>query len=91
MPNALILKDDVLNVLEVFEKQLMIDCRLHSASVVHDCWNRVIAIRPIVQEHHAKWIDQHGYTACSNCGTHGYKPWKRCPVCEAKMDLEETC
>jgi len=39
---------------------------------------------------HAQWVKKNGYIACSNCGQHGYKPWKRCPMCEAKMDSEET-
>ena len=38
---------------------------------------------------HAKWVNRHGYTACSNCGFFGYEVWKRCPVCECKMDLNE--
>lgn len=38
---------------------------------------------------HAKWVNRHSYTACSNCGFFGYEVWKRCPVCECKMDGEE--
>ena len=46
---------------------------------------------------HGRWIIHscgHGVYAnnwaeCSECGTCGSPQWKRCPVCEAKMDKGE--
>ena len=36
---------------------------------------------------HGEWIvNQAGFIICSECKTLGTKSWKRCPVCEAKMD-----
>lgn len=41
---------------------------------------------------HAKWLPQifmgQKVWDCSNCKTMGSPHWKRCPVCEAKMDGE---
>lgn len=40
-----------------------------------------------------RWLVRHkgqnNWVDCSECGTVGSPFWKRCPVCEAKMDLEE--
>lgn len=39
---------------------------------------------------HGRWITwnkgQNNWCECSNCNTVGSPSWKRCPVCEAKMD-----
>lgn len=43
-----------------------------------------------------RWIVHHNgrgvcvthWAECSECHTEGSPQWKRCPVCEAKMDLE---
>lgn len=38
---------------------------------------------------HGRWIVRNkanGWVDCSECGTMGSPQWKRCPVCEAKMD-----
>lgn len=43
-----------------------------------------------------RWIVHHNgrgvcvthWAECSECHTDGSPQWKRCPVCEAKMDLE---
>ncbi|MBQ8254929.1 MAG: hypothetical protein IJY94_05435 [Clostridia bacterium] len=49
-------------------------------------------VEPIV---HGKWIPRWvaGKTVweCSECRTSGSHTWKRCPVCEAKMDGERKC
>ena len=41
---------------------------------------------------HGRWIVRNkglnNWVDCSECGTVGSPHWKRCPVCEAKMDLE---
>lgn len=41
---------------------------------------------------HGRWLPQRllgrGVWDCSECKTFGSPHWKRCPVCEAKMDLE---
>ena len=36
---------------------------------------------------HGEWIvNQAGNVICSECKTLGAKSWKRCPLCETKMD-----
>lgn len=35
---------------------------------------------------HGWWIDRGEWVDCSECGTVGSPQWKRCPVCEARMD-----
>lgn len=35
---------------------------------------------------HGWWIDRGEWVDCSECGTVGSPQWKRCPVCEAKME-----
>ena len=41
---------------------------------------------------HGRWLPQIPFSElivfCSECKTIGSPVWKRCPVCEAKMDLE---
>ena len=42
---------------------------------------------------HSMWLEHLGaqntrYWTCLNCDTMGSPRWKRCPVCEAKMDME---
>ena len=43
---------------------------------------------------HGRWLPQillgTRVWDCSECKTIGSPAWKRCPVCEAKMDEEET-
>ena len=43
--------------------------------------------KPVV---HGRWIThnrgQNNWCECSECNTVGSPFWKRCPVCEAKMD-----
>lgn len=46
---------------------------VHGRWVVHSCGHGVYA---------NNWVE------CSECGTCGSPQWKRCPVCEAKMDGE---
>ena len=42
---------------------------------------------------HGRWIvrnkGMNNWVDCSECGTIGSPNWKCCPVCEAKMDLED--
>ena len=42
---------------------------------------------------HGRWIvhnkGMNNWVECSECGTAGSPQWKRCPVCEAKMDGEQ--
>lgn len=33
-----------------------------------------------------RWINRGEWVDCSECGTVGSPQWKRCPVCEAKME-----
>lgn len=46
-------------------------------------------VEPVV---HGRWIThnkgQNNWCECSECNTVGSPFWKRCPVCEAKMDGE---
>ena len=37
---------------------------------------------------HGRWITKDRWVHCSECGTTGSPRWKRCPLCEAKMDKE---
>lgn len=38
---------------------------------------------------HGRWLQpKPGECFCSECQTNGSPQWKRCPVCEAKMDGE---
>ena len=44
---------------------------------------------PVVHGHWVKYnFLGHDQFACSECQTLGSPQWKRCPVCEAKMDGE---
>ena len=40
---------------------------------------------------HGEWIKSVLNAYCSECKTEGSPQWKRCPVCEAKMDGGSTC
>ena len=40
-------------------------------------------VAPVV---HGRWIERLDWSECSECHTAGSPRWKRCPVCEAKMD-----
>lgn len=63
-------------------------------------WNRtitecleVIDDAPTIEAEpvrHGRWIPSPVAKSwcCSECKTEGSPLWKRCPVCEAKMDLE---
>lgn len=48
----------------------------------------------IVPDKHGKWLPQillgQRVWDCSECKTLGSPHWKRCPVCEAKMDLQDV-
>jgi len=63
-------------------------------------WSRAIEMindaptvdaEPVVR---GRWITrnkgQNNWCECSNCSTVGSPFWKRCPVCEAKMDCERA-
>ena len=41
------------------------------------------------EEKHGHWIadKRTGFCYCSECLVSGSSGWKRCPVCEAKMDM----
>jgi rubrerythrin len=45
----------------------------------------------VAEEKHGRWLPQillgQRVWDCSECKTLGSPHWKRCPVCEAKMDL----
>ena len=43
----------------------------------------------VVPVRHGRWVKENGYVECSECNTIGSKQWKCCPVCTARMDLEE--
>ncbi len=46
---------------------------------------------PVVHGHWVKYnFLGHEQYACSECQTLGSPQWKRCPVCEAKMDKKEN-
>lgn len=53
-----------------------------------------IAPDEIVPDKHGKWLPQillgQRVWDCSECKTLGSPHWKRCPVCEAKMDLQDV-
>ena len=38
---------------------------------------------------HGRWVKGNGYVECSECHTMGSQHWKCCPVCTARMDLED--
>lgn len=44
--------------------------------------------------HYGRWVTVHkgnnNYVECSECRTVGSPFWKRCPLCEAKMDGDAT-
>ena len=51
-----------------------------------------LLIKKSETEKHGRWLPQvmlgQRVWDCSECATLGSPHWKRCPVCEAKMDLE---
>ena len=47
----------------------------------------IVDAEPVVHGHWVKYnFLGHEQWACSECQTLGSPQWKRCPVCEAKMD-----
>lgn len=54
---------------------------------------KTIPAADVAPVRHGRWIVRNkglnNWVDCSECGTVGSPHWKRCPVCEAKMDLEE--
>lgn len=72
------------------EKVFCADCedrdRCGSPDVFCDVHSMPAAdVTPVVR---GRWMRRvFGYD-CSQCGAIGYPSWKRCPVCEAKMNLE---
>ena len=40
-----------------------------------------------MNERKGYWIQKNGVTFCSVCQVCGSIHWKRCPVCEAKMEM----
>lgn len=59
------------------------------ADMIEDCIDNAPTVdaEPVV---HGHWVKHnflgHDQFACSECQTLGSPQWKRCPVCEAKMD-----
>lgn len=51
---------------------------------------QLVDLMPVEEVKHGLWVEQNisGEQAwcCSECKTLGSPHWKRCPVCEAKMD-----
>jgi hypothetical protein len=69
--------------------------RVVSKLLIHWCMDELagaptVDAEPVV---HGHWVKYNflGYDqfACSECQTLGSPQWKRCPVCEAKMDGED--
>lgn len=42
---------------------------------------------PAMMYRHGLWLQKNGFCYCSVCMTCGSPEWKRCPVCEAKMEV----
>ena len=57
--------------------------------VICDNFVSTADVAPVV---HGRWIVRHkgmnNWVDCSECGTVGSPNWKRCPVCEAKMEVD---
>lgn len=58
-------------------------------------WRKIVNNAPTIEAEpvkHGRWLPQillgQRVWDCSECATLGSPQWKRCPVCEAKMDLE---
>lgn len=61
-----------------------------------ECIKAVFDLNDILQRReaepvrHGRWVVHHhagnNWCECSECNTVGSPKWKRCPVCEAKMD-----
>lgn len=81
-------------LLELVQFRLPIDNQ--TAEVIAGCVDitrRLIENAPTVEAEpvvHGRWIThnkgQNNWCECSECNTVGSPFWKRCPVCEAKMD-----
>lgn len=51
----------------------------------------VLSHTPTIKEKRGRWLHiGTGEWCCSECKTLGSPHWKRCPVCEAKMDAEKV-
>lgn len=52
----------------------------------------VLEDTPSVEVKHGRWIQhnkgQNNWVECSECNTVGSPFWKRCPICEAKMEVD---
>ncbi len=74
------------------------ECQRHCGKVVHDCdhWEYGASSVDAVEVVHGRWVMKETMIRspfaknyyCSECQTEGSPQWKRCPVCEAKMDGE---
>ena len=74
--------DDVLARIER-DRAYMTDVgRIHARSAVHT--SPTVDAEPVV---HGRWLSRSIWVECSVCHVSGSPQWKRCPVCEAKMDL----
>lgn len=66
-------------------KELIASVQKKSFAIGADC--HPYEAEPVV---HGRWIPhnkgQNNWCECSECNTVGSPFWKRCPVCEAKMD-----
>lgn len=52
-----------------------------------DCVVKAAPAADVVAVKHGRWLQpKSGECFCSECKTLGSPQWKRCPVCEAKMD-----
>ena len=75
------------------EAALEIINSLNIASALY-AGRKIINLPPadVAPVRHGRWIvrnkGMNNWVDCSECGTAGSHHWKRCPVCEAKMDLE---
>ena len=63
--------------------------------VAHDCAMSCVKEAPTIDAEpvkHGRWLPQillgERVWDCSECKTLGSPQWKRCPICEAKMDGE---
>ena len=74
--------EDVLALIER-DRAYMTDVgRIHARSAVHSA--PTVDAEPVV---HGRWLIRSEWAECSECHVCGSPQWKRCPVCEAKMDL----
>lgn len=93
----LISRNDVLRVF--YNKEPIVQGEHDGMGMLaHGLWRHireaVESIPPVEAEPvvHAHWIPRHrrvnNWVECSKCNTVGSPFWKRCPLCEAKMDEE---